>query len=177
MQPISFFSSFSRKLSLFLFFLVLSPTTKPLAIMKISQILQGKAINALYTVTSDQTVLDALKLMAEKNIGAVLVVDEGQLTGIFSERDYARKVILKDRSSGDTRIGEVMTSQVITIEPDQRIEACMVIMSDKHIRHLPVVRSGELLGIISINDVVTAIIRDQKTRIDSLESYISGSPY
>lgn len=145
--------------------------------MKISQILQGKKINALYTVTSGQTVLDALKLMAEKNIGAVLVVDNDQLTGIFSERDYARKVILKDRSSGDTRIAEVMTSQVITIEPDQRIEECMIIMSDKHIRHLPVVRNGELLGIISINDVVTAIIRDQKIRIDSLESYISGSPY
>lgn len=145
--------------------------------MKISQILQGKAINALYTVTSDQTVLDALKLMAEKNIGAVLVVDAGQLTGIFSERDYARKVILKDRSSGDTRISEVMTARVITIEPDQRLEECMVIMSDKHIRHLPVVNEGELLGIISINDVVTAIIRDQKSRINSLESYISGSPY
>jgi CBS domain-containing protein len=111
--------------------------------MKISQILAGKAINALYTVSSSQTVLDALKLMAEKNIGAVLVVDEGQLTGIFSERDYARKVILKDRSSGDTLIGEVMTSQVITIDPDQRIEECMVIMSDKHIRHLPVMRKGE----------------------------------
>jgi CBS domain-containing protein len=139
--------------------------------MKISQILQGKKINALFTVTSGQTVLDALKLMA------VLVVDNDQLTGIFSERDYARKVILKDRSSGDTRIAEVMTAQVITIEPDQRIEECMMIMSDKHIRHLPVVKNGELLGIISINDVVTAIIRDQKTRIDSLESYISGSPY
>ena len=110
--------------------------------MKISQILQGKAVNALYTVSSDQTVLDALKLMAEKNIGAVLVVDAGQLTGIFSERDYARKVILKDRSSGDTRISEVMTAQVITIEPDQRLEECMEIMSDKHIRHLPVVNEG-----------------------------------
>ncbi len=145
--------------------------------MKISQILQGKAINALYTVSSDQTVLDALKLMADKNIGAVLVVDDGQLTGIFSERDYARKVILKDRSSGDTRISEVMTAEVITIEPNQRLEECMLIMSDRHIRHLPVVNNGELLGIISINDVVTAIIRDQKIRIDSLESYISGSPY
>ena len=97
--------------------------------MKIRQILQGKAVNALYTVTSDQTVLDALKLMADKNIGAVLVVDDGQLTGIFSERDYARKVILKHRSSGDTPISEVMTPDVITIEPNQRLEECMVIMS------------------------------------------------
>ena len=145
--------------------------------MRISQILQGKAINALYTVTSNETVLDALKLMAEKNIGAVLVVDDDQLTGIFSERDYARKVILKDRSSGDTRISEVMTSAVITIEPQQSLEECMFIMSNKHIRHLPVMNDGRLMGIISINDVVTAIIRDQKPRIDSLESYISGSPY
>ncbi len=145
--------------------------------MNIRQILQGKRINALYSVSSDQTVLDALKHMAEKNIGAVLVIDNGVLTGIFSERDYARKVILKDRHSDDTRIADVMTANVITIEPEQSIDDCMVIMSDKHIRHLPVMDKGELIGIISINDVVSAIIRDQKTRIDSLESYISGSPY
>lgn len=145
--------------------------------MKIRQILQGKAINTIYSVSSDQTVLEALKLMADKNIGAVLVVDDGQLTGIFSERDYARKIVLKDRHSDDTLVREVMTPRVITIEPDQGLDECMVIMSDKHIRHLPVMDKGELMGIISINDVVTAIIRDQKTRIDSLESYISGSPY
>ncbi|CCH55213.1 putative signal transduction protein with CBS domains [Fibrisoma limi BUZ 3] len=145
--------------------------------MKIRQILQGKAVNALYTVTSNQTVLEALELMADKNIGAVLVVDDGQLTGIFSERDYARKGILKGRHSADTSISEVMTPHVITIEPDQRLDECMVIMSERHIRHLPVVEQGNLIGIISINDVVTAIIRDQKTRIASLESYISGSPY
>ncbi|MCX6215242.1 CBS domain-containing protein [Spirosoma sp.] len=145
--------------------------------MNIRQILQGKRINALYSVSSDQTVLDGLKVMAEKNIGALLVVDNGELTGIFSERDYARKVILKDRHSDDTRIADVMTANVITIGPDQSLEESMVIMSDRHIRHLPVVDKSELIGIISINDIVTAIIRDQKTRIDSLESYISGSPY
>ena len=145
--------------------------------MNIRQILQGKDINALYSIPSDRTVLDALKLMAEKNIGAVLVVDNDALTGIFSERDYARKIILADRHSDDTRIADVMTSTVITIEPEQTLEQCMGIMSDKHIRHLPVMEAGKLIGIISINDVVTAIIRDQKTRIDSLESYISGSPY
>ncbi|MBD2755674.1 CBS domain-containing protein [Spirosoma validum] len=145
--------------------------------MNIRQILQGKKVNALYSVSSDQTVLQALKLMAEKNIGAVLVIDKGALTGIFSERDYARKVILKDRHSDDTRVADVMTSSVITIGPDQSIDECMVTMSDKHIRHLPVMDKEELIGIISINDVVSAIIRDQKTRIDSLESYISGSPY
>ncbi|MFD2570221.1 CBS domain-containing protein [Spirosoma soli] len=145
--------------------------------MKIRQILQGKSINALYTVSSDETVLDALKLMADKNIGAVLVVDDGQLTGIFSERDYARKIVLKGRHSDDTPVADVMTANVITIKPEQSLEECMIIMSDRHIRHLPVMDEGELIGIISINDVVTSIIRDQKTRIDSLESYISGSPY
>ncbi|WP_080057134.1 CBS domain-containing protein [Spirosoma aerolatum] len=143
--------------------------------MKIRQILQGKSINALYSVSSDQTVLTALELMADKNIGAVLVVDKGALTGIFSERDYARKIVLKGRHSDDTKIADVMTANVITIAPDQSLEECMRIMSDKHIRHLPVMDKGELVGIISINDVVTAIIRDQKTRIDSLESYISGT--
>lgn len=145
--------------------------------MKISQILQGKSINALFSVGSGETVLDALKLMADKNIGAVLVVDNDELTGIFSERDYARKIVLKGRHSDDTLVRDVMTPNVITIEPEQRLEDCMQIMSDKHIRHLPVMEGGKLIGIISINDVVTAIIRDQKTRIDSLESYISGSPY
>ncbi|SFC38573.1 CBS domain-containing protein [Spirosoma endophyticum] len=145
--------------------------------MNIRQILQGKSINALYSVSSDQTVLDGLQVMADKNIGALLVVDKGVLTGIFSERDYARKVILKGRHSDDTQIADVMTANVITIGPEQTLEDCMVIMSDRHIRHLPVMDRGELIGIISINDVVTAIIRDQKVRIDSLESYISGSPY
>ena len=145
--------------------------------MNVRQILQHKAVNALYAVSSDQTVLEALRLMADKNIGAVLVVDNGELTGIFSERDYARKIVLKDRHSDDTPVADVMTANVITIEPDQSLEQCMVIMSNRHIRHLPVVDQGELVGIISINDVVTSIIRDQKSRIDSLESYISGSPY
>ncbi|GAB3998662.1 CBS domain-containing protein [Spirosoma daeguense] len=145
--------------------------------MNIRQILQSKTINALYSVSSDQTVLDALKVMADKNIGAVLVVDKGILTGIFSERDYARKIILKDRHSDDTLIADVMTANVITIAPEQSLDECMRTMSDKHIRHLPVMENGELMGIISINDVVSAIIGEQKTRIDSLESYISGSPY
>ncbi|GAB3938176.1 CBS domain-containing protein [Larkinella terrae] len=145
--------------------------------MKIRHILQGKTINTIYSVTSDSTVYEALEAMANKNIGAVLVIDEGHLSGIFSERDYARKGILKGRTSKDTLIKEVMTANLITISSDQRLEDAMVIMSDKHIRHLPVVDQGKLIGIISINDVVSAIIHDQKARIDSLESYISGSPY
>lgn len=145
--------------------------------MNIRQILQGKTINTIYSVTSESTVYEALEAMANKNIGAVLVIDEGNLSGIFSERDYARKGILKGRASKDTLIREVMTANLITINSDQQLEEAMVLMSDKHIRHLPVVDEGELTGIISINDVVSAIIRNQKAHIDSLESYISGSPY
>jgi CBS domain-containing protein len=145
--------------------------------MQVHHILSGKSINALWSVAPETTVLEALELMSSKNIGAVLVLNNGTLVGIFSERDYARKVILLGRASRDTRIAEVMTTAVITVTPTQKIEECMQLMSDLHIRHLPVVEADKLIGIISINDIVTAIIRDQKARIQSLESYISGSPY
>lgn len=145
--------------------------------MKIKNVLKDKTRNAIFSVKSDATVLEALQQMAEKNIGAVLVIDEGQLVGIFSERDYARKVILLGRSSSQTLIKDVMTSKLITVSSEQKLEEAMIIMSEKHIRHLPIVDEGELIGIISINDVVTSIIKDQKARIESLESYISGSPY
>lgn len=145
--------------------------------MQVHHILTGKSVNAIWSVDPETTVFEALELMSTKNIGAVLVISGGRLTGIFSERDYARKVILQGRASRDTRILDVMTSDVITVSPDQKIEECMQIMSDLHIRHLPVVVAGDLKGIISINDIVTAIIRDQKARIQSLESYISGAPY
>jgi signal-transduction protein with cAMP-binding, CBS, and nucleotidyltransferase domain len=101
-------------------------------------------------------------------------LEEAELKGIFSERDYARKGILKGRASKDTLIRDVMTSPVITVEIEQKVEECMQIMSEKHIRHLPVTEEGKLFGIISINDIVTAIIGEQKNRIQSLESYISG---
>jgi CBS domain-containing protein len=145
--------------------------------MKIKQILSSKLINTIYAVQSIDTVFAALELMAEKNIGAVLVIDNGQLAGIFSERDYARKVVLLGRASKDTLIADVMTSKLITIAPDDKLESAMLIMSEKHIRHLPVIDKDELIGIISINDVVSAIIYDQRNRINSLESYISGSPF
>jgi len=145
--------------------------------MQVFQVMGNKPINALYSVTQDNTVFEALVLMAEKNIGAVLVLENDELIGIFSERDYARKVILQGRASRDTLIRDVMTSRVITVETDQKIEECMQIMSDKHIRHLPVNQDNKLVGIISINDIVSAIIREQKDHIQSLESYISGNPY
>ncbi|MEZ0607326.1 CBS domain-containing protein [Fibrella sp. WM1] len=145
--------------------------------MNIRQILQRKSINTIYSVAPGETVYEALQLMAAKNIGAVLVLDGGDLVGIFSERDYARKGILQGRASKDTLIRDVMTSNLITIAPEQLLESAMLTMSEKHIRHLPVLEGNRLIGIISINDVVNAIIHDQKARISSLESYISGSSY
>ncbi|GAB2644908.1 CBS domain-containing protein [Emticicia sediminis] len=143
--------------------------------MKIRQILQGKKINALFSVTSDTTVYNALVEMANKNIGAVLVIDEGNLSGIFSERDYARKIVLKGLHSEDTLVKDVMTPNVITVEMEDKLELAMQIMSDKHIRHLPVMEDGVLSGIISINDVVSSIIKEQKSQIESLQGYISGN--
>jgi CBS domain-containing protein len=143
--------------------------------MKIRQILQGKKINALFSVTSDTTVYNALVEMANKNIGAVLVIDEGKLSGIFSERDYARKIVLKGLHSDDTLVKDVMTTNVITIDMDDKLESAMQIMSDKHIRHLPVMEGEKLSGIISINDVVSSIIEEQKSQINSLQGYISGN--
>lgn len=145
--------------------------------MQVHQILAGKKIDNIYFVGPEQTVYDALEIMEEKNIGAVLVMESGEMVGIFSERDYARKGILRGRASRDTLIKEVMTSKVITVETEQKLQECMEIMSDKHIRHLPVTRNGELVGIISINDIVTMIIREQRSHILSLESYITGNPY
>lgn len=142
--------------------------------MKVRQVLNSKAQNHLWHVKPDTSVLQALEIMADKNIGAILVLENGKLIGIFSERDYARKGILKGRASKDTLIRDVMTSPVITVDVEQKVEECMAIMSEKHIRHLPVKENDQLFGIISINDIVTAIINDQKNRIESLESYISG---
>ncbi|WP_373515770.1 CBS domain-containing protein [Persicitalea sp.] len=145
--------------------------------MQVHQILAGKEIDKIWSVGPEQTVYDALEIMEAKNIGAVLVMQNGKMVGIFSERDYARKGILRGRASRDTLIRDVMTSKVITVETEQKLQECMEIMSDKHIRHLPVTQDGELVGIISINDIVTMIIREQRAHIRSLESYITGNPY
>src|SRR6218665_1341723 len=143
--------------------------------MKIRQILQKKKINTLFSVSSDTTVYNALVEMADKNIGAVLVIDNEKLSGIFSERDYARKIVLKGLHSDETLVKDVMTAKVITIDLEDKLEDAMQIMSDKHIRHLPVMEGKELVGIISINDLVSTLINEQKSQIASLESYISGS--
>ena len=138
----------------------------------VKQILQDKE-NEVWKVTPDTTVFDALELMAEKNIGALLVLDADKLIGIFSERDYARKVILKGKASRNTHIKEIMSTKVLYVGPDQSIEECMALMTDKRIRHLPVLAGDELLGIISIGDVVKAIISEQEITIHWLDKYIS----
>ena len=140
--------------------------------MKVSDILKAKG-NNVYSITSGLTVLEALKVMGEKNIGALLVIEDEKLLGIISERDYARKIVLKGKSSSDTLVREIMTEKVIAVSPEDNIEKCMELMSGKKIRHLPVVKDDKVNGIISITDVVTAIIESQKETISHLQNYIS----
>ena len=127
-----------------------------------------------WSLSSNNTVRQALQLMADKNIGAIVIKDQDKLIGIFSERDYARKVVLKGKNSTDTKLAEVMSKEVITISSDIQIDACMQLMTDKRVRHLPVVDNGKSIGIISIGDVVRLMIDEQKHLIDELKKYISS---
>jgi len=131
--------------------------------------------NKIWSTQSDAKVFAALELMAEKGIGALLVFDGDELVGIFSERDYARKVILKGKSSHSTAVSEIMTKNVICVRPDQSMNDCMALMTDKHIRHLPVLEDDKIIGVISIGDVVKEIISEQEFVIGQLENYITGS--
>ncbi len=142
--------------------------------LKVSQILSDKPQNAVYAVSPTQMVIEALELMAARNIGAVMVLEGERLVGIFSERDYARKGILQDRKAKSTPVSEVMTANVITVNPEASIEDCMQLMSKKKFRHLPVLEGSKVVGLISISDVVSAIIREQEFRIQSLEQYITS---
>jgi CBS domain-containing protein len=137
----------------------------------INQLLQGKS-GELCTIGPGARVIDALRLMAERNIGALPVVEDGELVGIVSERDYARKVVLKGKSSQDTPVREIMTEGVICVKPGSSVEECMAVMTDRHIRHLPVMENAKLLGILSIGDLVKATIAEQQLVIKQLESYI-----
>jgi CBS domain-containing protein len=139
--------------------------------MKVSDILNKKGSH-IYSVEPGTSVYDALKFMGDKNIGALLVMEGSNLNGIISERDYARKVVLKGKTSLETKVSEIMTEKVITILPEDNLERCMELMSENHIRHIPVVKSGEVKGVISISDVVTAIIESQKETINYLQNYI-----
>lgn len=139
----------------------------------VQQIINTKPVQ-IYSVTPTTSVLDALKMMTEKNISALVIMDKESLLGIFTERDYARKIILQGKSSKDTPISEAMTQSPITVSPTDSIDLCMQIMTEKHIRHLPVVKDNTACGMVSIGDVVKFIIADQKQTISQLESYISS---
>jgi signal-transduction protein with cAMP-binding, CBS, and nucleotidyltransferase domain len=139
----------------------------------VRQLLQNKG-DLVWSVTPDTSVLDALAVMAEKDIGALVVLENNRLVGIITERDYARKVILVGRSSKETPVRAIMTEQVMTVPPERTVGECMAIMNERHLRHLPVVENGQVLGVLSIRDVVGHIIRNQHFLIEQLTSYIQA---
>ncbi|MBD1427604.1 CBS domain-containing protein [Sphingobacterium arenae] len=139
----------------------------------VKHILQAKG-SVVYAVNQNTSVFDSLQTMMEKNISALLIMEQEALLGIFTERDYARKIILQGKSSKETPVHLVMTSNLRTITTDEKVENCMELMTNNHVRHLPVVENGRVLGMISIGDIVKHIIEDQKQTIDQLQSYISS---
>jgi len=140
---------------------------------RVYNILKTKG-NITYSVTPDTVVYDAIELMCDKNVSALMVIENEKLKGIFTERDYARKLILKGKASNETLIGEVMTEDLVTVTSDTSIDECMQLMTSRFIRHLPVLEGNKLIGIISIGDVVKFIIEDQKFIIENMEHYITG---
>jgi CBS domain-containing protein len=140
----------------------------------ISSVLAHKS-SALWTLAPDATVFEAIKLMAEKNIGAVLVLAGGKLAGVFTERDYTRKVALHGKTSKETRVREIIPPEAITVTPDDSVEDCMRLMTEHRVRHLPVVEGGNVVGIISIGDLVNWIISTQQARLEQMEQYITGT--
>ena len=140
----------------------------------ISSVLHHK-ISSLWSVTPETTVFDAIKLMAEKNIGALPVLAaDGKLVGVFTERDYTRKVALQGKSSKETRVREIIAAETVTIAPDDTVEDCMKLMTEKRVRHLPIVADGKVTGIVSIGDLVNWIISTQSATIEQMERYIAG---
>lgn len=139
----------------------------------VKQLLSTKSAQ-IFSVTAETSVLDALSVMMEKNISALLILEGSQLSGIFTERDYARKIVLQGKTSADTPLSEVMTASPITVSPNDSLDHCMEIMTDKHIRHLPVLADQQIIGMVSIGDVVKFIIEDQKQTISQLEGYINS---
>lgn len=137
----------------------------------VSQLLQAKN-GKVWSVTPESSVFDALKLMAEKNVGALLVMSDRKLQGVLSERDYARKVILLGKSSHDLAVSEIMSDKVVCVGPQQTVDECMALMSGKRIRHLPVLEDGKVIGVLSIGDLVKEVIAEQQLTIQQLESYI-----
>lgn len=140
---------------------------------RVWQILEHKG-HEVWSIGPDDTVLQALQRLAEKNVGALVVVEGGEVVGIFSERDYARKVVLQGKTSADTRVREVMSSRVLYARPEQGVDECMAVMTEYHIRHLPVMNDKRLIGVISIGDLVKSVISHQEFMIEQLENYITG---
>lgn len=139
----------------------------------VNDLLKNKG-KEVWSLTPESRVFDALEIMADKNIGAMPVLESENIVGMFSERDYARKVILKGKASKDTHVEEIMSTKVHTVTPEQSIEECMALMTEYRIRHLPVLDNGKLIGLISIGDVVKAIISEQEFMMGQLENYITG---
>jgi CBS domain-containing protein len=137
----------------------------------VSQILKTKG-NKIWSIAPQETAYKALQLMSEKNLGAVLVIDKGKVVGIFTERDYARKVILKGKSSKTTPVSELMTKEVLCVDPETSVEDCMSLMTEKFVRHLPVMEKKKLVGVVTQGDVVKQLIADQKFENEELERYI-----
>ena len=140
---------------------------------RVRHLLEAKAPE-VFAIGPDAAVIDAIRLMAEKGIGAVVVMQSGRLAGILSERDYARKIVLQGRSSHDTPVRDIMTAQVVTVRLDDSIDHCMQLVTDKRIRHLPVLERDAVLGVVSIGDLVRAVIEDQQLEIDQLQRYIAS---
>ena len=140
----------------------------------VRHLLEAKAPE-IFAVRPDAPVLEAVRQMAEKHVGALLVMDAGQLVGIVSERDYARKVVLQGRSSSDTPVRDIMTSKLVTVGPSDTTDHCMEVVTERRIRHLPVVDGGRLVGVISIGDVVRAVVDEQQFTINALQSYIASA--
>ena len=138
----------------------------------VKHLLEGK--RDIYSIGPDQPVLAAIQMMADKFVGALLVMRGDELLGIISERDYARKVILKGRSSSDTPVRDIMTADLITVSPHETVHRCMRLVTDKHIRHLPVIENGKVVGMLSIGDLVKSVIDDQAEQLEQLQRYISG---
>jgi CBS domain-containing protein len=144
-----------------------------MAMRTVRQLLEAKAPE-VFAIGPDDPVIDAIRLMAEKRIGALLVMQAGKLAGIVSERDYARKIVLQGRSSRDTPVREIMTAEVVAVGLDETTDRCMQLVTDRRIRHLPVVEDDSVLGVVSIGDLVKAVIEDQQLELDQLQRYIVG---
>ncbi|ENU33942.1 MULTISPECIES: CBS domain-containing protein [Acinetobacter] len=140
----------------------------------VAQVIKNKAVQSIFTISPNATVLEAIKIMADKGVGALVVAEDEKVVGIFSERDYTRKIALMERTSESTLVSDIMTSKVISVSLNHTVEECLQLMTDRHLRHLPVLDQEKLVGFISIGDLVKAAMEDQRILIEQLQQYISG---